>query len=110
MLGSADVERSSEVLAPHLERAGTPAVSRRVLIVTDLAVACLLVAVGVGNLVIGGPVGIVAGISALALGATGVVVGCLFVAVGGWSRDQAPVPDSGRPVRVSNGRSTRGRR
>lgn len=80
--------------------------SRRVLIVTDFAVACLLVAVGVGNLVIGGAVDMVAGISALALGATGVVVGCLFVALGGWSRDRAPVLDSDRPMRVPNGRRT----
>jgi hypothetical protein len=63
-------------------------VSRRALIVTDVALACLFVAAGVTDLVLRAPVSIAAGISALAIGAACAVTACLFVAAGGWSRDR----------------------
>jgi hypothetical protein len=63
-------------------------VSRRALIVTDVALACLFVAAGVTDLVLRGPVNIAADISALVIGAASAVTACLFVAAGGWSRDR----------------------
>jgi hypothetical protein len=74
--------------------------SRRTLIVADWIFAGLFVLAGVANFVLGQPVSIVAGISALALGATAAVTAWLFIAAGGWTRDEASKPDSNPRVRV----------
>jgi hypothetical protein len=69
-------------------------VSRRALIVTDVALGCMFVVAGVTNLVLREPVGIVAGISAMAIGAACAVTACLFIAAGGWTEGRAEAPRS----------------
>jgi hypothetical protein len=68
--------------------------SRRALIVTDVTLACLFLLAGVANFALGEPVSIIAGISALALGATAAVTACLFITSGGWTSDEVPNADS----------------
>jgi hypothetical protein len=67
-------------------------VSRRALIVTDTALACIFVVAGVTDLVLREPGGVVAGISAMAIGAACAVTACLFIAAGGWSEGRAETP------------------
>jgi len=72
-------------------------VSRRALIVLDVLLAGVFVVVGVTNLVIGGRASFIAGVCALAIGATCAVTAGLFVAAGGWSKER-------RPASGTNGR------
>jgi TM2 domain-containing membrane protein YozV len=74
--------------------------SRRILIVAGWILAGLFGLAGVANFALGQAVSIVAGISALALGATAAVTLWLFIAAGGWTRDEAPIPDFDQRVRV----------
>jgi hypothetical protein len=75
--------------------------SRRTLIVADWLLATLLGLVGVANFALGDSVNVVAGISALVLSASAAVTASLFIASGGWRKDEVRKPDSdGRvPVR-----------
>jgi hypothetical protein len=73
--------------------------NRRILIVAAWILAGLFGLAGVANFALGEPAGIVAGISALAFGAAAAVTASLFIAVGGWRRDEAPKPNSDQPVR-----------
>ena len=75
--------------------------SRRILIVAGWILAGLFGLAGVANLALGQAVSIVAGISALTLGATAAVTLWLFIAAGGWSRDEPPIADSDQRVRVA---------
>jgi hypothetical protein len=70
--------------------------NRRGLIVTDAVVTGLCVLVGVANFALGGSVSILAGISALVVGACAAVTTCLLIASGGWRRDVTG-PDRRRP-------------
>ena len=80
--------------------------SRRALIVTDAALACLFLFAGVGNFVLGEPVNIVAGIGAFVVGACAAVTACLFIASGGWKREEVPKDGVDQPVRVEQRRRT----
>ena len=66
--------------------------NRRALIVADALVASLCALAAVANFVLGEPVTIVAGISALVVGACAALTTCLLIASGGW-RKGVPVPD-----------------
>ena len=74
--------------------------SRRILIVAGWILTGLFGLAGVTNFALGQAVSIVAGIGALTLGATAGVTLWLFIAAGGWTRDEAPVPDSDQRLRV----------
>ena len=82
-------------------RTGTSMTSRRILIVAGWILAGLFGLAGVANLALGQAVSIVAGISALTLGATAAVTLWLFIAAGGWTRDEPPIADSDQRVRVA---------
>lgn len=58
--------------------------NRRALIVTDVALAGLFWVVGVANLVMGQPVGVLAAISAFVVGAAAAITACIFIVSGGW--------------------------
>jgi hypothetical protein len=64
------------------------------LIVIDALLAFLFLLAGIANFAVVEPVSIVAGISALAVGACAAVTACLFVAFGGWN---ATEPSRRRP-------------
>jgi TM2 domain-containing membrane protein YozV len=81
--------------------------NRRTIIVAAWILAGLFGLAGVANLALGEPAGIVAGVSALAFGATAAVTAALFIAAGGWSRDEAPGLDSDQRVRVQRPQRTR---
>jgi hypothetical protein len=74
--------------------------SRLILIVAGWILAGLFGLAGVANFALGQAVSIVAGMSALTLGATAAVTLWLFIAAGGWTRDEAPIPDCDQRVRV----------
>jgi TM2 domain-containing membrane protein YozV len=74
--------------------------NRRTIIVAAWILAGLFGLAGVANFALGEPAGIVAGVSALAFGATAAVTAALFIAAGGWTRDEAPGLDSEPRVRV----------
>jgi TM2 domain-containing membrane protein YozV len=74
--------------------------NRRTIIVAAWILAGLFGVAGVANFALGEPAGIVAGISALAFGATAAVTASLFIAAGGWRRDEESKPDSDQRLRV----------
>jgi TM2 domain-containing membrane protein YozV len=84
--------------------------NRRAIIVAAWVLAALFGLAGVANFALGEPAGIVAGVSALAFGATAAVTASLFIAAGGWSRDEAPGLDSDQRVRVQRPQRARERR
>ena len=63
-------------------------VNRRALIVTDAVVAALLWLLGIANFVLDQRAGILAGISAMVLGACAATTTCLLIASGRWRKDQ----------------------
>ena len=67
-------------------------VGRRALIVIDTVLACLFLLAGIANFVLVDRMGIVGGISALAVGACAAVTACLFVVAGGWSAKETSEP------------------
>ena len=73
---------------------------RRTIIVAAWVLAGLFVLAGIANFALGEPAGIVAGICALAFGATAAVTASLFIAAGGWRRDEAASLDADQRVRV----------
>jgi hypothetical protein len=74
--------------------------NRRTIIVAAWVLAGLFGLAGVANLALGEPAGIVAGVSALAFGVAAAVTASLFIAAGGWTRDEAPGLDSDQHLRV----------
>jgi hypothetical protein len=74
--------------------------NRRAIIVAAWVLAGLFGLAGVANFALGEPAGIVAGLSALAFGATAAVTASLFIAAGGWRHDEAPGLDSDQHLRV----------
>ena len=80
--------------------------SRRILIVAGWILAGLFGLAGAANFALGQAVSIVAGMSALTLGATAAFTLWLFVAAGGWTRE-TPIPDSDQRVRVQRPRKAR---
>ena len=74
--------------------------NRRTIIVAAWVLAGLFGLTGIVNFALGEPAGIVAGICALAFGATAAVTASLFIAAGGWRRDKAASLDSDERVRV----------
>jgi len=74
--------------------------NRRIIIFAAWVLAGLFGLAGVANFALGEPAGIAAGICALVFGATAAVTASLFIAAGGWRRDEAPGLDSDQGVRV----------
>jgi hypothetical protein len=74
--------------------------NRRTIIVAAWILAGVFGLVGVANFALGEPAGIVAGISAFAFGAAAAITASLFIAAGGWRRDEAAGLDSDQHLRV----------
>jgi len=74
--------------------------NRRIIIFAAWVLAGFFGLAGVANFALGEPAGIAAGICALVFGATAAVTASLFIAAGGWRRDEAPGLDSDQRVRV----------
>ena len=69
--------------------------------VIDAVLASLFFLVGIANFTVVDPVNILAGISALAVGACAAITACLFVAFGGWSaKDAYEAPNRRLPKRL----------
>jgi TM2 domain-containing membrane protein YozV len=83
--------------------------NRRIVIVAGGILAGLFGLAGVANFALGQTVSIVAGMSALTLGATAAVTLCLFIAAGGWTKDEAPKTDFDQRVRVQRPQKARER-
>jgi hypothetical protein len=67
---------------------------RRGLIVADWILAGLFGLAGGANFALDQSGNVVVGLDELILAATGAVTAWLFIAAGGWTRDEAPKPDS----------------
>ena len=74
--------------------------NRRTIIVAAWVLAGLFGLAGIADFALGEPVSILAGICALAFGAIAAVTASLFIAAGGWRRDEAARLDSDQRVRV----------
>jgi TM2 domain-containing membrane protein YozV len=74
--------------------------NRRTIIVAAWVLAGLFGLAGVANFALREPAGVVAGIAALAFGITAAGTASLFIAAGGWQREEAPGLDSDQCVRL----------
>ena len=63
-------------------------VNRRALIVTDAVLAGLFWVVGVVNLLLGQPAGVLGAISALIVGTAAAITACIFIVSGGWQNER----------------------